>query len=519
MPEQTSSENTLPSLGDIVSSGTPRPQIALTVVFHPRTERIGARASLAFESNEVFTLGRYAPLFEGCDIASPLDDPYVSRQALLLKPEGTGLRVCRPQAASRCRMASGDLFDEVYLDESELRIGVPLLLAHSVVLLLRLEDGGPPGQSSLPDCGLVGSGAAVHDLREQILRAARSEQDVLVRGETGTGKELVASAIHALGNRSRQPLVRVNMAAIPPGLAASSLFGSDRGAYTGAARSRQGYFQQAEGGILFLDEIGDTPPDVQPLLLRALQEREIQCVGGKLLKIDVRVISATDQPLADEREGCFRPALRYRLGAVEIAVPPLRERPEDIGLLLLHFLRRAESKENLDVLSLASVTEADSVARWANLFYAFLCYDWPGNVRELGNYATQVVLASGRRATLPAPVTAAFSTAEYTARSRADSGEVTVRRLGDVDDEEFARVMDECRYEVAAVAQVLGVSRQSVYRRINGSPDFRLVCDVSAGEIRRVIGQCAGDVRAAADALSVSETALRARLRSGELAT
>ena len=202
-------------------------------------------------------------------------------------------------------------------------------------------------------------------------------------------------------------MVSVNMAAIPSELAAAALFGSSRGAFTGADRTTLGYFEQAQGGSLFLDEIGEASLEVQPLLLRALQQREIQVVGGVIRRIDVRVISATDAAL--DAVGCdFKAALRHRLGAFEIVLPPLREHPEDIGELLLYFLQgSAAEAQRSEVLPHAQSPERD-IAAWAILFFRFVSYSWPGNVRELANFAQQIILASEKNLTLNENVYSAF---------------------------------------------------------------------------------------------------------------
>ncbi|TGD74039.1 sigma-54-dependent Fis family transcriptional regulator [Mangrovimicrobium sediminis] len=520
MPD-TSCDKTLPSLGELESARLSRPRYQLTIVFHPDLARIGERAALSFAAAQAEVVGRSSPVFSRpgeSTVTCALDDPYISRCAFVIEQAQGGLRLQRESVASRCRVAGRDLVDALYLDGEELAAGVPLLLAHSIVLMLRCVTGEQPGACA--DCGMIGGSEALYHLREQVLRAASSDADVLLLGETGTGKELVAGAIHHHSRRAARPMISVNMAAVPAALAAASLFGASRGAYTGAARSQPGYFQQAEGGCLFLDEVGDTPEEVQPLLLRALQEREVQVVGGELRRIDVRVISATDVQL-DDPDKLFRAALRHRLGALELQLPALRDHPEDIGELLLHFLRAALVKEASQLQLPNLDAAAIEVARWADLFYAFARYPWPGNVRQLGHFAARVVLAGGSQPVIPEELRSALRAHSASAQSEPPAQESGVaevaksrRRLVDIAEAEFREVMQDCEFEIATVAQALGVSRQSVYRRIQVSPDFRLAGDVPEVELQRSLRRCDGDLREVARDLRISHSALRARLRN-----
>jgi formate hydrogenlyase transcriptional activator len=230
---------------------------------------------------------------------------------------------------------------------------------------------------------LIGSLTAV---RRAIAQVAPTSANVLLRGETGTGKELVARAVHARSRRSHGPFVPVNCGALVPGLAASELFGHEVGAFTGAVRQRVGLFERASGGTLFLDEVGELAPDVQVALLRVLQERVADRLGGdgRPVPVDVRLVAATNRdPLADVRAGRFREDLFYRLNVFPITVPPLRERREDIPLLaehfLAHFARRHERPARVIPVGTLRALEA---------------YDWPGNVRELQNVIERAVIVS-----------------------------------------------------------------------------------------------------------------------------
>lgn len=228
----------------------------------------------------------------------------------------------------------------------------------------------------------VGESPAVRRLLDAAARVAQRDLTVLVRGETGTGKELVAALVHAQSRRADRPLVRFNCAALPEELADAELFGHARGAFTGATEARRGYFEQADGGTLVLDEVGELPWAVQAKLLRALQEGEIQPVGvSQVKKVNVRVIACTNRDLAAEAEaGRFRADLYYRLAVVEVVTPPLREHPEDIPALVDEFARRYRDQFGVHDVTLSH-----------GLVGALQAAEWPGNVRQLENLVARLV--------------------------------------------------------------------------------------------------------------------------------
>jgi two-component system response regulator AtoC len=234
---------------------------------------------------------------------------------------------------------------------------------------------------------MLGTSPAMQLLREQIARVARTEATVLVLGESGAGKELVADAIHYASGRSEGPLVKLNCAAIPENLLEDELFGHERGAYTGADQQRKGRFELAHGGTLFLDEIGELPLALQVKLLRLLQERTFERLGGGVpIRADVRVVCATNQDLeARVRENRFREDLYYRINVVPIQVPPLRERADDVLVLARHFAREAGARNGRPIESVA-LRATD----------ALRAHTWPGNVRELRNVIERgVIMGSG----------------------------------------------------------------------------------------------------------------------------
>jgi formate hydrogenlyase transcriptional activator len=232
---------------------------------------------------------------------------------------------------------------------------------------------------------IVGSSAPIRTVLQQVARVAPTDSTVLITGDTGTGKELVARAIHKRSARSARPFVAVNCAAVPASLIASELFGHERGAFTGALQRRQGKFELADGGTLFLDEVGELPADTQVALLRVLQEREFERVGGsRPIRIDVRVIAATNRDLQTAiAERAFRSDLFYRLNVFPVEMPPLQERPTDIPMLVEYFVHRLSKRAGKKITGISSKT--------LDLLQS---YPWPGNIRELQNVIERAVIVS-----------------------------------------------------------------------------------------------------------------------------
>jgi len=232
---------------------------------------------------------------------------------------------------------------------------------------------------------IVGHSRSLQGALEKVRLVAGTDSSVLILGETGTGKEMIARAVHAQSKRQAQPLIKVNCAALPSGLIESELFGHEKGAFTGAAERRVGRFELANGGTLFLDEIGELPLEVQVKLLRVLQEREFERVGGsKTIRVDVRLIAATNRDLTKSMaEGAFRQDLYYRLNVFPVHLPPLRERPGDIPLLVHYFVTRYAAKIGRHLTRVPT-----------QVMQRLVAYPWPGNVRELENVIERAVILS-----------------------------------------------------------------------------------------------------------------------------
>jgi two-component system response regulator AtoC len=247
----------------------------------------------------------------------------------------------------------------------------------------RLESRGPLAEGA--PCGFVGQSAGIQKLRTMIKKVAPTAATVLIHGETGTGKELVAEALHAHSKRADGPIIKINCGALPESLVESELFGHEKGAFTGADRAKPGRFELADGGTLFLDEIGELPRDAQVKILRVLQDQVVDRVGGtEPHKVDVRLIAATHRDLEqDVAAGRFREDLFYRLKVIELSVAPLRERPDDIPLLLDHFLGRHATRLE------RARPEVDP-----GVHSVLQAHRWPGNVRELENAVERAILLS-----------------------------------------------------------------------------------------------------------------------------
>jgi two-component system response regulator HydG len=242
----------------------------------------------------------------------------------------------------------------------------------------------PADHARIPEFkNLIGNSRALQKVMDSILVVAKAETSVLLLGESGTGKEKVAECVHTLSSKRSKPFVKVNCAALPATLIESELFGHERGAFTGALEKRIGKFEQANGGTIFLDEIGEIPPELQVKLLRVLQEKEIERIGGReTLKIDVRIIAATNRNLEKEiAEGRFRMDLYYRLNVFPIIIPPLRDRKEDIPLLAIHFMHQFNKKIGKSINDIADLA-----------LEQLMIYDWPGNIRELENLIERSML-------------------------------------------------------------------------------------------------------------------------------
>jgi len=300
---------------------------------------------------------------------------------------------------------------------------------------------------------IIGSSEPMRQVFELVQRAAPSRATVLILGESGTGKELVAEAIHEGSPRAAGPFVRVNCAALPETLLESELFGHEKGAFTGAVARREGRFELADGGTLFLDEIGEISQQVQVKLLRFLQSREFDRVGGtRTIKVDVRVVAATNRDLlAEVKAGRFREDLYYRLNVVQIEMPPLRKRKTDLPALVDHFVRRY-----------GALYERPNARMSREAFQAVLAYDWPGNVRELENAIERAVVLSPDGELLPAHLPAAV------AEGRRDGARQLIpgATLAEIEKEAILRTLEVVDGSTSRAAEILGISVRTIQYRL-----------------------------------------------------
>ncbi len=511
----------------------------LTILAHPKAARVGDRAVLG----ELLTgtraqLSRLQPEFTtpGSLLARPLDDPYVSRKPWTIErfsPESW--RLSATNSPTSLEVDGRRVTDHIEFSTANIDRGMVLVIAERIVVLLHHHRPGAT-RSNDAECqqlaSLVGHSDVMRELRDEIRRVSDVEVDVLIRGETGTGKELVAHALHSLGRHPKGPFVDVNVGAIPQSLVASELFGSVRGAFTGATGAQQGCFARAKGGTLFLDEIGEAPPEVQISLLRTLETREVQPLGGtRAQRVNVRVVSATDADLESQiADGSFREPLLHRLASYEISLPSLSKRRDDIGRLLVHFLRHVGPHPGpaLDLGGDQPWIETSLISQLAQ-------YHWPGNVRQLRNVVRQLTIGNRGQQVLrsTAAIDRMLAAGERTSemsgstekvletqpKTEATSAPRPTRRPAEIDDKEILAALRVQRFEIKAAAKDLGISRAALYAWIEQSPMVKTAGQLSNDSIRLAHDHCAGDLAAMAVSLEVSSFALRRRVRELGLET
>jgi len=329
---------------------------------------------LQFEKDEI-TIGA----MEDNDIV--LRDDTVSRYHCKIVQEDSGYVLVD------LRSTNGSFINKVRIREAYLKPGCMISVGQQQLKFNAREEQVEIVPSDSDRCGdLIGRNARMREIYAIIEKIAPTNTTVVIEGETGTGKEVVAQSIHNLSPRAKGPLIIFDCGAVPPNLIESELFGHEKGSFTGAVMTRQGLFELADSGTLFLDELGELPIDLQPKLLRALEQREVRRVGSsKSIKVDVRIIAATNRNLETEvREGRFRQDLFYRLSVVRLHLPALRERPDDIPLLVSHFLKSQKYNRGTN-----GETRVKAVS--PSGFACLQAYEWPGNVRELVNVVERAV--------------------------------------------------------------------------------------------------------------------------------
>lgn len=489
--------------------------LALTVVWHPRARLVGAQYVLP-ATGEAAQLSRSTP-FRLLDqiTVEPLGHAAISRAPtrLLQQPDG-GLRVSLPDTAMHFELDGQQRHGEFEITSAAIERGVMLIFGGVMALCLHRVHGLPDGLASSE---LAGLSSPMLSVRRQIMQVARTELSVLILGESGTGKERVAQAIHAQSQRSGARLIAVNMAAMSESLAAADLFGTTRGAYTGAQAARPGYWRQADGATLFLDEVGDTPALVQPMLLRAIESGEFRPLGASHDEhADVRLIAATDRNL--DAGGFNQPLLR-RLEAFVIRLPALRERREDLGVLALRALQQDGALTQLPALPPA-------------LLRALCLFDWPGNVRQLMHVMRRIALQSNMAAEgsswpsvsellgnpVPSNATSASAAAATTAPGSADLAPATpaasrsFRAPSSVSEQELIAALDAAGWRLSQAAEALGVSRPSLYNLIRKHPQLRGADSLQPAEVEAALRAGHTELADLATHLRIPQDALRRKL-------
>jgi two-component system nitrogen regulation response regulator GlnG len=460
-------------------------ETVLTIAGHSDVARVGEVAQV----EGPIEVSRVSPEFAppGSSDMFPLADPAISRKPVVIDPGEHG--------------------------EEELARGVTIELGGRAVLLLHKRRVVRRVGQTLD---LIGESSQIHALRQEILRIADLRVPVLIRGETGTGKELVAQALHRASSNEHGPYLSVNMAAIHASVAASELFGHRKGAFTGADQDREGYFARADRGTLFMDEIGETPIEVQVMLLRTLETGAIQPVGGGERLVDVRLITATDADLeALVKSGGFRAPLLHRLAGYDIRVPTLRERRDDIGRLLIHFLR--EELEKLGALERLTL-ENPSARPWlgADVVAHLVRYDWPGNIRQLRNVARQLAITHHDGFTRVDETLQRLLPSESEAIREEIAPKPTSkqrRKPSDVTEDELAAALKRNKWKLEQTADELSLSRASLYMLIDKSSRFRKAKDLTKEELLAAHAEANGDLDRMSEVLEVSKGGLRLRMK------
>jgi two-component system nitrogen regulation response regulator GlnG len=514
---ESDQETTRKSRGSLSASRATVP--CLTILCHPDVGRIGERALLpGLLLGKSVALSRRDTVFAQPGTASrarPLEDVHVSRTAVEIAPlgrsESLSLRCSTGESVVDGRAVNGT---EI-IARDQLAVGVVVALGGHVALLLH-ETCNPP---LCPIEGILGHSDAIALARQEIERVAAAEVPVLLRGETGTGKERLARAIHDRSRRAPQEYVAVNMATLAPSVAVSTLFGHSKGAFTGAQQRHRGFFERASKGTLFLDEIGETPSAVQPMLLRVIETGTILPLGEeKEQPVDLRLIAATDADLEHGVEGgAFRAALLHRLAGYPIHVPPLRERRDDIPRLFLAFLR--EERAALFAGAAGATGEPGDVRIPLELMVGLVEHPLPGNARQLRNVARQIALASHGQGELTTTASIDRLLAEIErsprapARATPSSLPPPARRGSEVSDEDLLAALEESDWSPGRTATRLGLATSTLHDLMRRR-GIRRASDLSEEELRSAHSRLDGDVAAMAADLHVSPRALLLTLRS-----
>lgn len=493
----------------VVDETTP----ALTILWHPNPSRVGSMSFLSdLQPARGLGISRKTPEFNHyADHPAPLDDSFLSRQPFLdVSQAGRSLKLTPLSHQLPITLNGRPLTSPAALSPADIAVGAIITFGKRIALCLHYAR--PAGTE--PDLGLIGHSDAMNGVRSAIRSVADLVVPVLIRGETGTGKELTAAAIVKAGPRAGKPFVTVNIGALPQQLATAEILGYEKGAFTGALASRQGYFAEADQGTLFLDEIGLANSEVQTALLRVLETNEVRPLGGRAARrVNVRILAATDAQidtaLSDED---FSQPLFHRLSTMQIRLPPLRERREDIGILLLHFLKDVMAQTG-DLPNLNTPESAKRPWLSATAVASLAMASWPGNVRQLRNCATAIAVANrgAPAARVPPHLVATLAPADVPPSPLPQE----VRPPEPEQELDHAKLVDALArhdFQPARAARALRISRTTVYEHIRRDPSLGLLARISDDRLAQELKASNGDLHALAKRLKISYRALQIRM-------
>ncbi len=495
-----------------------RPLLGLTIAWHPDPARIGEQFIGSTEAG-VIELSRFLPVFRHLNgEALPIGHGGVSRDPLrIVRDNNDGISICPPNSRMVVEVNGEEIKEARYLDSEQIQAGVIITLGRAVFICVHWMHCLPKHN---PVEGFIGVGSSAIFTRDLIRLASTNDNTVLLLGETGTGKEVAAQAVHNLSKRAGAKMVSVNMAALNESLAAADLFGAAKGAYTGAQTTREGYFSEAQNSTLFLDEIGNTPATIQPMLLRVLENGEYRPLGAtRDARSTARLITATDQDLYHTN---FNHALVRRLESFIIRIPPLRARREDIGLLICHLAKRSDfAQVNLNLIPPGLISD-------------LLNFEWPGNIRQLSNVIKRTLLslqmgehpqlskmvetpkihvtasAELRKTSTIAPVPPPPKLPEVIA---SDVAQQERKKLRDLTEQDVVDAMHRHGWTIQYAADDLGISRPSMYKLIEANSQIRRVEQIPAEEIREQLNAANQQVELCAAQLKTPSEALRRHLK------
>jgi two-component system, NtrC family, response regulator AtoC len=439
-------------------------EVNMRLVLKAMLKKAGYEVETAADGMEALALLRHhditacvtdlkMPKLDGMGLLNRMVEEYPSIPVIIITAHGTVAT-----AVDALKKGAFDYITKPF-DQEELKN----VISKAVKTRVLSDEEVQLGATELDRGEIVGSSQSMAKIFEIIKKVAPTTTTILITGETGTGKELVANAIHVNSPRKRNPFIKINCAAIAENLIESELFGYEKGAFTGAVSSKQGRFELAHKGTLFLDEIGDLPREIQVKLLRVIQDHEFERVGGlQTIKVDVRLVAATNRNLQQSvKDGSFREDLFYRFNVMPIYVPPLRERKEDIPPLVSYFIEKFNRK--LD----RRITGMDT-----EVMELFQDYDWPGNIRELENLAERLVLmAKGDQIIMGDVPAELIETVEAKIQTAAPDEKKSIKDLiraktEDIEKQMIVKVLEECEGNISKAARQLGLSRRGLHLKL-----------------------------------------------------